>query len=97
MVRKTSGLHRKTRHKLRKWRSKTPPVTVSRMLQSFSIGERVVVDIHPSVQDGRPHPRFNGRVGVVVGRQGEGYKVLIRDGNAEKTLVSLPIHLKRVA
>jgi len=97
MVRKTSGVHRKARHKLRKWRSKTPPITTSRLLQTLNVGDRVVVRIHPSVQEGRPHPRFNGRVGVVVGMQGEGYKVRIRDGSAEKILISTPIHLKRVA
>jgi len=96
MVRKSSGFHRKARHKLRKWRG-TPPVTIPRMLQTFNVGDRVVVDIHPSVQRGRPHPRFNGRVGVVVGRQGWAYRVKIRDGNAEKILISLPIHLKKVA
>jgi len=96
MVRKTAGFHRKTRHKLRKWRSKTPPVTISRMLQILHVGDRVVIDIHPSIQEGRPHPRFNGRVGVVVGTQGAAYKVKIRDGKAEKILIVLPIHLKRV-
>jgi len=97
MVRKTSGFHRKARHKLRKWRSKTPPVTTSRLLRTLKVGDRVVVRIHPSVQRGRPHPRFNGRVGVVAGMQGEGYKVKIRDGNAEKILISSRIHLKMVA
>ena len=96
MVRKTAGFHRKTRHKLRKWRSRTPPVTISRMLQILHVGDRVVIDIHPSIQNGRPHPRFNGRVGVVVGTQGAAYKVKIRDGKAEKILLALPIHLKRV-
>lgn len=96
MVRKTAGFHRKTRHKLRKWRGKTPPVTISRMLQILHEGDRVVIDIHPSIQRGRPHPRFNGRVGVVVGSQGAAYKVKIRDGKAEKIVLALPIHLKRV-
>ncbi len=97
MVRKTAGFHRKTRHKLRKWRRKTPPVTISRMLRPFHVGDRVVIDIHPSVQSGRPHPRFNGRVGIIVGMQGAAYYVRIRDGNSYKRILSLPIHLKQVA
>ncbi len=96
MVRKTAGYHRKTRHKLRRWR-RTPPATVSRMIQIFNVGDRVVIDIHPSVQGGRPHPRFNGLIGVVVGKQGLAYYVRVRDGKSYKTLLALPIHLKKVA
>ncbi len=94
-MRKSHGAYRKSRHKLRRWR-KTPPVTVTRYLQRFEEGERVVIDIHPSVQEGRPHHRFNGRVGVVVGTQGSAYLVKVRDGGKEKVLISHPIHLRRL-
>jgi large subunit ribosomal protein L21e len=96
MVRKTAGYHRKTRHKLRR-RRRTPPATVSRMLQIFHEGDRVVIDIHPSVQRGRPHPRFNGLIGTIVGKQGLAYYVRVRDGNSYKKILALPIHLKKVA
>ncbi len=95
MVRKSKGMYRKTRKKLRRTRD-TPPPTVARMLQQFKEGEKVVIDIHPSVQEGRPHPRFQGRVGTVVGKQGDAYIVKIRDGGKEKLVYSLPIHLRRV-
>ncbi|NPA86752.1 MAG: 50S ribosomal protein L21e [Candidatus Diapherotrites archaeon] len=94
-MRKSHGRYRKSRHKLRRWRS-TPPVTVSRYLQRFEKGDRVVIDIHPSVHEGRPHHRFNGRVGVVVGTQGKAYLVSIRDGGKEKILISHAIHLRRL-
>ncbi len=96
MVRKTAGYRRKTRHKLRRWRS-TPPATVSRMVQIFNVGDRVVIDIHPSVQNGQPHPRFQGLIGTVVGKQGLAYYVEVRDGNARKRILALPIHLRKVA
>ncbi len=95
MVRKSKGMYRKTRKKLRRTRD-TPPPTVARMLARFNEGDTVVIDIHPSVQEGRPHPRFQGRVGKVVGKQGDAYIVKIRDGNAEKLIYALPIHLRRV-
>ena len=95
MVRKSLGMLRKTRRKLRRWRD-TPPVTPRRMLAHYSEGEKVVIDIHPSVQTGRPHPRFNGRVGVIVGKQGDAYAVRIRDGGKDKILHVLPIHLRRL-
>ena len=94
-MRKSHGSYRKTRHKIRRWRS-TPPVTVTRYLQKLEEGDRVVIDIHPSIQEGRPHPRFNGRVGVVVGTQGSAYIVKITDGKKEKLVISHPIHLRRL-
>lgn len=94
-MRKSHGTYRKARHKLRRWRS-TPPVTVSRYLQRLEKGDRVVIDIHPSVQEGRPHHRFNGRVGVVVGTQGSAYLVEVRDGGKNKRLIVAPIHLRRL-
>ncbi len=96
MVRKSHGPYAKTRSLLRRRRS-TPPVTPARLLGTFEIGEKVVVDIHPSVQEGRPHPRFNGRVGTVVGRQGRAVVVEITDGGKKKRLIVLPIHLRRLA
>ena len=67
------------------------------MVQIFNVGDRVVIDIHPSIPNGRPHPRFNGLIGVVVGTQGLAYYVRVRDGNSYKQILALPIHLKKVA
>jgi len=44
-MRKSHGAYRKSRHKLRRWRS-TPPVTVSRYLQKFEEGW--VIKTNPS-------------------------------------------------
>ena len=41
-----------------------------------------------------PHPRFQGRTGVVVGQRGRAYIVQIRDGGKIKTLFVRPEHLK---
>ena len=95
MVRKSHGPYAGARSLLRRRRS-TPPVTPSRLLGTFDVGERVVVDIHPSVQEGRPHRRFNGKVGVIVGRQGRAYVVEVTDGGKKKKLIVAPIHLRRL-
>ncbi len=94
-MRKSKGPQRKTRHKLRRWRD-TPPVTPRRYLLTYKENEKVVIDIHPSVQDGRPHPRFNGRVGIVVGTQGRALKVKVTDGGKEKIIITHPIHVRRL-
>ncbi|TDA32769.1 MAG: 50S ribosomal protein L21e, partial [Hadesarchaea archaeon] len=55
-----------------------------------------VLRIEPSVQKGRPHPRYQGRVGVVRGRRGKAYEVEITDGGKIKKVIILPEHLVRV-
>jgi len=87
----------KRRGKLTKERGKG--LTASRLMGEFGEGERVVVKIEPSVQKGRPHPRYQGRVGVVRGRRGRGraYEVEFRDGGKVKRIIILPEHLIRVS
>jgi large subunit ribosomal protein L21e len=64
-------------------------------IESFEEGERVHLDIDPSIPDGRFHPRFNGHTGTVVGTQGRAYRVRIEDGGTRKTLIARPAHLHR--
>jgi len=69
---------------------------VSRAMEELREGERVVLRIEPSLQEGRPHPRYQGRVGVVRGRRGKAYEVEITDGGKIKKVIILPEHLVRV-
>ena len=84
----------KARKKLTKEKGRW--VTASRAMGEFREGERVVLRIEPSVQKGRPHPRYQGRVGVVRGRRGKAYEVEITDGGKIKKVIILPEHLVRV-
>ncbi len=71
-----------------------PPV--NRFLKEFEIGEKVVIDVEPSMREGIPHRRYQGKVGVVVGRRGRAYLVDVRVGRRKvKHLIVPPIHLKR--
>jgi large subunit ribosomal protein L21e len=84
-----------TRNKLRnkpRDRGTSPP---QRSVESYEAGEKVHLDIDPSVPDGRFHPRFNGHTGTVEGEQGRAYKVTIVDGSKEKTIIAKPAHLRR--
>ena len=69
--------------------------TINDFVRTFKVGDRVVLDIQPYYKS-LPHPKFNGRVGVVEAQRGKAYVVRIRDGDAEKRLICLPIHLKKV-
>lgn len=88
------GPRQGTRNKLKndpRDRGTSPP---QRAVQEFEDGDRVHLSIDPSVPDGRYHPRFDGRTGVVEGQQGEAYKVSVTDGGSEKTVIARPAHLR---
>jgi large subunit ribosomal protein L21e len=53
----------------------------------------VHVIIDPSVHKGMPHPRFQGKTGEVVGTRGRAFVLKVNDGNASKTVITLPEHL----
>ena len=72
-------------------RGTSPP---QRAIQEFEEGQMVHLTIDPSVEDGRFHPRFSGRTGEVVGKQGRAFKIRIVDGGKEKTLIARPAHLR---
>lgn len=87
------GTRNKLKNKPRE-RGTSPP---QRQVEEFEEGETVHLHIDPSIPDGRFHQRFNGHTGEVVGSQGRAYKVRIRDGGKEKTLIARPAHLQRQA
>lgn len=92
---KSNGPNQGTRKKLRndpRERGTSPP---QQQVEQFEAGDHVHLDIDPSVPKGRFHPRFNGLTGTVEGRQGRAYKVAIRDGGKQKTVVTAPAHLRR--
>ncbi|MEM5773028.1 MAG: 50S ribosomal protein L21e [Candidatus Aenigmatarchaeota archaeon] len=91
-MKKSRGFRTKTRQALRQKPAYRPPIT--KFLQEFSMGQRVVIEQEPSSQKGMPHPRYKGRVGRIIGKRGKSYIVEITDGNKVKKLISRPEHLK---
>lgn len=70
-----------------------PPIT--RFLQTFEIGESVLVNLEPSDPHGQPHPRYQGRTCTVVERVGRAYKIEFIDGGKRKQLIANPVHLRK--
>ncbi len=95
-MRKSRGTRRGTRKKLRKSPRKRGKPPVTRMIREFKVGESVAIKLEPSVNNGMPDPKFHGRTGKVIGRQGSSYLVKVRDGGVYKTLIVAPIHLVKV-
>ncbi len=92
MVKASHGHRRKTRRRLKK----KEILTIRRILQTFKIGEKVVIKPEPSIQKGMPHRRFFGRVGKVIDKRGKAYILEVRDGRSFKQIISLPVHLRRL-
>ncbi|QLG48255.1 50S ribosomal protein L21e [Natrinema halophilum] len=91
---KSNGPRQGTRRKLAnnpRDRGTSPP---QRAIQEYEPGEKVHLKIDPSVPNGRFHPRFDGRTGEVVGKQGSAFKVQIEDGGKNKTLLVTAAHLR---
>lgn len=92
MAQKSKGMRRKTRKKLT--RDSGNEGRTEKHLRSFDDGERVRFDIDPSVQQGMPHPRFDGRTGEVVEQRGRSFVVKLDDRGKEKTFAVYPAHLR---
>jgi len=93
MVQKSRGPRSGTRKRLRQKPSRRPAIT--RFLQKFKKGQKVVIYPEPSSQKGMPFIRYKGRVGTVAGIRGKSYLVEIVDGKKKKTLISKPEHLRK--
>ncbi len=96
MVKRAKGPRQKTRKKLRKSPRSRGKISVTRFLQEFKEGEKVLIDPEPSFQKNLPFRRFIGKVGTVVGRRGKAYIVEFKDGRKVKNLICLPVHLRRL-
>jgi len=96
MTGKRIGGYRKgSRQKLSKSPRDKGKVSLSRYFQSFNIGDKAQLNLEPSVPKGKFCTRYNGKVGLVVGKEGECYNVKIKDIKKEKVILVHPIHLSK--
>lgn len=94
MVKRSRGFRAKTRKKLRQKPGYRPLIT--KFLEEFKIGQKVVIVHEPSSHKGMPFPRFKGNVGKIIGKRGKSYLVEIKDGKKIKQVISRPEHLKTI-
>ncbi len=90
---KTHGTRRKSRYKLRKTVREKGLSPISRAIQEFVEVDIVNIDLDPGIQNGMPHPKFQGRTGKVVSQRGRAYIVKVKDGGLMKEVIILPEHL----
>lgn len=90
---KTHGTRRKSRYKLKKTIREKGLSPISRAIQEFQNGDIVNIDLDPSIQNGMPHPKFQGKTGKVTDQRGRAYIVRVSDGGMTKEVIILPEHL----
>jgi len=94
---KSKGYRAKTRSVLRRKPREQGKTGLSKILYDYKPGEKVVVEIDPSVHKGMPHRRYHGKIGVVANRRGRSYVIDITQGKAVKEIMVRPEHLKPYA
>ncbi len=90
------GFRRKTRSKFTKNYKTKGKISLKKFFQDFKEGDKVVLKAETAYQKGMYYPRFHGKSGLILGKQGECCQVLIKDGRKEKLLIVHPVHLMRV-
>ena len=90
MVVKSYGKMHKTRHKLRA----KEQVTVNKILSKFELGDKVCINIQPAIHN-FPHPKFQGRIGNIVGKRGDSFIVEVSDLSSKKKVIVSPVHMKK--
>lgn len=85
------GYRRRTRNLRVKTRERGK-IRITRYLQEFNEKDIVSISINPRYQ-AIPHPKFQGRSGVILNRQGRAYYVRIKDGDKTKEILVMPEHL----
>jgi large subunit ribosomal protein L21e len=79
---------------LKKEHKERGKIRMSKLLQEYQPGNRVVVRIDPSIQKGMPHRRFHGKTGTVTEKRGRSYVVIVPQGNAVKEIIVRPEHIE---
>ena len=66
MVKRIGTTQRKSRHKLQLNHREKGKIPLSRYFQQFVAGEKVGLNIHPNVHEGRFYSRFHGMAGDIT-------------------------------
>ncbi|MBI4453237.1 50S ribosomal protein L21e [Candidatus Woesearchaeota archaeon] len=96
MTKRIGGARRKTRHIFMKGFRKKGKLSLTKYFQSFAVKDKVKFMTESSVQNGMYNRRFHGKVGSIIGKRGECYKVELYDGAKRKVLIVHPVHLTKL-
>ena len=93
-MKSSKGFRSGTRRLLKKSPREKGKIRLSKLLQEYAPGSRVVLKIDSSFQKGMPHRRFHGKIGTVLNKRGRSYVINVTQGNAIKEITVRPEHLE---
>lgn len=96
MVQRKGGSRRGTRQILRKREGAHGKLSHRKYLQTFENGDKVVFAAESSVHSGMYNKKFHSKIGVVEEKKGFCYEVSVKDGSKTKTIITHPVHLKKI-
>lgn len=85
------GFRRRTRDLSVKSKERSN-VGIRRYLQKFEENDTVSISINSKYR-AIPYPKFQGKTGRIVGKQGRAYYIRIKDGDKAKNVLVTPEHL----
>ncbi len=94
MVKRSKGYRSRTRALFRKDPRRRGKISIGKLLQTYSVGDKVCIKTDSSIHKGMPHRRFYGKMGVIAGRRGRSYVVSVSAGGRPATLLVRPEHLE---
>lgn len=96
MVTRIGGARKRTRSKLSKKVGDKGKISITNYMAIFKEGDKVALVAEPAIQKAMFFPRFYGKAGIIKGKRGRCYEITINDGGKEKTVVTHPVHIKRL-
>jgi len=96
MATRIGGARRKSRDKLRQSIRQKGKFSLTQYFQEIPEQTKVQLVLNSGFAKGRFDHKFYGKIGIVVGKTGDCYKIQVMDYNKNKTIIAHPIHIKRV-
>ncbi len=91
---KSKGYNNRTRSLFRKSARKRGLRSLRYLLEPIEVNQKVDILLNSSIQNGRPHRRYNGTSGTVLKKQGQSYVISVKAGRMDKIIISRPEHLR---
>ena len=93
-MKRSKGVRQGTRYIVSRSKTERSRLNISRIMHDYSEGDSVAIVLDGGQQMGMPHRRFNGKTGVITGKQGRAWVIEVKDGHKAKKVVSRPEHLR---
>lgn len=71
-------------------------LNLTKFFAEYGKGDKVKLMPDPTYHKGLYSLKFHGKNAIVQAQRGDCYEVTIKDGNKIKTLISHPIHLRKI-